>query len=144
MRDGLGKRIAASRGRLAFRPPQVVFPPPVLSPRRLTLPGMKSLSSAPPSCAPRAMSTHIKLSTAALAAAALSAAACADDPMRPAADAAPLRPHAAIIGLKPVVVMTITDLGTLSAGPAGSNSSVAYGINDSGVVTGPTTMTGKA
>jgi uncharacterized membrane protein len=73
--------------------------------------------------------------------AALALAACADDPTRPADVTLPGRvPSAGIIGFLPVVVSSsVTDLGTLGAASNGRHESRAYGVNDSGVVTGAST-----
>ena len=75
----------------------------------------------------------------------LALAACADDPTAPGAAPAAADPHApslSHITLVPVYTVTVIDLGTLGAATDGTNRSRAYGINDSGFVTGGTTRTG--
>jgi len=71
-------------------------------------------------------------------------AACADDPTRPSAAGvrdAQVVPRAGIT-IIPVYSVSVTDLGTLGAATSGLNQSKAFGINDSGYVTGGSTRTG--
>ena len=80
-------------------------------------------------------------STVAAVAGALMLAACADDPTRPVAAGprAPVVPRAGIT-IIPVLTASIVDLGTFGpVGPGLRNESRAYGINDSGFVTGKAT-----
>ncbi|HKG92495.1 MAG TPA: hypothetical protein VKA84_11405 [Gemmatimonadaceae bacterium] len=90
---------------------------------------------------PAAAATTTVLATLA----AFSLAACSDDPTRPPAVSPAARaPSAKIVGIVPYAITTaVTDLGVLGTTNLGDRYSRAYGINDSGVVTGETTLSGK-